>query len=134
MIFFRHYRSIICGWIVLWGILCSCASVGKITNQDDSECLKNFQTQLALVMTEEGEPQLSAQRIASKIVAGLSFHPLGRRIFLVEGEDTDYSFFIQNNNGQCVLRLVRTRKGFTTYTNNLTYINSKDIPICRCED
>lgn len=43
---------------------------------------------------------------------------------------TDYRFFIDAARDQCLLRLYGRRKGFWSYTNNLSYIATRPLPGC----
>ena len=47
---------------------------------------------------------------------------------------TDYTLFVEKKKSGCLLRLVEKQKGFTRYTNNLTYINTQPLPSCFCEE
>lgn len=40
---------------------------------------------------------------------------------------TDYSFFVEKKGEGCLLHLNGKQKGFTRYTNNLTYIRTKEL-------
>lgn len=125
-----RFLSFICFSIVA----SSCVSVGRITTLGEQPCAEGFQEQLAAIMTEEGENPTAAQKIAAAATLGLQAYPIGKRTFLVQGADTDYFFFLQNDDGICLLRLFSKQSGFIVYTNNLTYIATKKIQRCRCED
>ena len=45
---------------------------------------------------------------------------------------TDYSLFVEPTDEGCLLRLCGRQKGFTSYTNNITWIETRPLPACRC--
>lgn len=47
---------------------------------------------------------------------------------------TDYRFFIDRKGADCVLTLFGRRKGFVSYTNDLTSIATEVLPDCTCAD
>ena len=47
---------------------------------------------------------------------------------------TDYRFFTDHKGTDCVLTLFGRRKGFISYTNNLTYMATEILPGCTCAE
>jgi hypothetical protein len=47
-------------------------------------------------------------------------------------EGTDYRFFFEAGREGCRLTLYARRRGFVSYTNNLTGIASRPLPECTC--
>ena len=45
----------------------------------------------------------------------------------------DYGFFVQQKS-ECLLRLFNRQQGFTRYTNNLTYIATRQLDGCQCAE
>ena len=57
------------------------------------------------------------------------------RPFLVASSSgTDYSFFVEKKKSGCILRLYGRQKGFVSYTNDLTYIDSRPLSGCACAE
>ena len=66
-------------------------------------------------------------------VAGLP--ALGPRPFLVMAPSgTDYSFIVQRRDEGCALRLYAKEKGFTSYVNNMNFIETRLIDRCECAE
>jgi len=65
----------------------------------------------------------------------IEFAQLGPRPFVVSSSSgADYEFFVQKKKQGCLLRLFGRTKGFTSYTNNLTYIATRPLPGCACQE
>ena len=111
----------------------SCASVSHITNLTDSACQTSFETELAAVLVRQGETPENATGLVHHTVTILTLADLGPRPFLVSSSSgTDYSFFVDRKKSGCVLRLYGRQRGFVRYTNNLTYIDSRQLQGCSC--
>jgi hypothetical protein len=123
-----------CG-IFLLLIASGCTSVAQITTLSDPPCYASLSTELAGVLEAQGEPLQVARELADATATALRFHSLGPRPFLVASPSgTDYSFFVQRKGASCLLRLYGRQKGFVSYTNNLTYIATRELAPCECSD
>ncbi|MCC6129430.1 MAG: hypothetical protein IT186_05840 [Acidobacteria bacterium] len=112
-----------------------CTTIARLTNLEDPLCRETFQRQLARILTEEGETQEAAGRLATQFPASHLYQQYGPRPFLIQAPSgTDYTLFVEKKKSGCLLRLVEKQKGFTRYTNNLTYINTQPLPSCFCEE
>ena len=112
-----------------------CASMAKVTNLSEESCRTSFTHQLSVILTHEGEKSEAADALASKTVFTLTTYDLGPRPFTIAAPSgTDYRFFIDRKGADCVLTLLGRRKGFISYTNNLTYIATEILPDCTCTD
>ncbi|GKS56481.1 hypothetical protein YTPLAS18_00080 [Nitrospira sp.] len=123
--------SILCAAAALVG----CTTMAAITNPREQPCRQNFAAALADILVAEGEETARAQQLMGK--AGLlgSVFDYGPRPFSVSSQTgTDYSFFVEKKGDDCVLRLYGRQKGFTRYTNNLTYIESRNLTGCQCHE
>jgi hypothetical protein len=132
----RRTRSSVLPAIVaaVLGII-SCASVSHITNLTDSACQTSFEKELAAVLVRQGETPENATALAHHKVTILTVADLGPRPFLVTSSSgTDYSFFVEKKKSGCILRLYGRQKGFVSYTNNLTYIDSRPLQGCLCAE
>jgi hypothetical protein len=110
-----------------------CTTVAAVSNLDSDECRNGFTSQLAAILSEQGEALERAARLANNTATALASGAYGPRPFLVASPSgTDYSLFLQRKGETCLLRLYRRRKGFMSYTNNLTYIATKTVPACQC--
>jgi hypothetical protein len=111
-----------------------CVSVAKLTNLGDARCQDQFRQGIAKALEEEGESAENARHLAERTAQSGHFEQYGPRAFMVLGPSgTDYTFFVEKKGPSCLLRLVEKQKGFTRYTNNLTYINTQPLPDCQCE-
>ena len=123
-------------WIGLGSMLLSgCTTVAQITTLSDESCHRTVQGQLESILLEEGERPEVANRLAVNTTVVLATGSLGPRPFGVSSPSgADYSFFVQLKGDQCLLRLYGRRKGFTRYTNNLTYIATRSLNGCACAE
>jgi hypothetical protein len=121
--------------IVAGSMTIGCTSVAQLTNLAESACQASFETEMAAVLSAEGETSENATGLAHSATMMLTLGDLGPRPFLVAAPSgTDYSFFVEKTKSTCILRLYGRQKGFVSYTNNLTYIDSRPLPGCACAD
>jgi hypothetical protein len=110
-----------------------CTSVAAITNADSPSCAGSFEKELASILEGEGEKADVAATLARDSAAGLS--GAGPRPFLVSSPSgVDYELFVQSKPSKCLLRLYSRQKGFSRYTNNLTYIATRPLEGCACSE
>ena len=124
------------GWLAL-GLffLSGCTTVAQVTTWSDESCRQKVKDQLQSILTDEGEQGDIANRLAVNTTVVLATGSLGPRPFGVASPSgTDYSFFVQREGGGCLLRLFGRQKGFTRYTNNLTYISTRSLDGCACAE
>src|SRR6185312_11485159 len=111
----------------------SCATMAKVTNLSEESCRSSFTHQLSAILAYEGETPQAADALAGKTVYTLTTYDLGPRPFAIAAPSgTDYRFFIDRKGADCVLTLFGRRKGFVSYTNNLTSIATEVLPDCTC--
>ena len=124
------------GWVVgLLPFLTGCASVAQITTLSDPNCQKALTAAFAAIFEEEGEKADVAAELAESTSTALQYGALGPRPFLVEAPSgVDYSFFVEPNGATCLLRLYGRQKGFVSYTNNISYIATRDLAPCQCAE
>lgn len=112
-----------------------CAMVTKVTNLSEESCRISFAQQLSSILVQEGENDEVSQALASKTISTLTTYDFGPRPFVIATPSgTDYRFFIDRKGADCVLTLLGRRKGFVSYTNNLTYIATQVLPNCTCAE
>jgi hypothetical protein len=110
-----------------------CASVAQVTNISDPACREAFHDALSSILTAEGEKPDVAEKLVSHALTILPTGLVGPRPFLVSSPSgVDYELFVQSKRSGCLLRLYARQKGFTRYTNNLTYIQTRSLPACGC--
>lgn len=118
---------------VLVLLVLGCATVAQVTNLRDGACGDLFAEQVKSILLEQGESEAHAVELAAQTRMALTVGRRGPRPFLVSAESgTDYRFFIDAARDQCLLRLYGRRKGFWSYTNNLSYIATRPLPGCSC--
>lgn len=131
----QRTRSLLLPTIIAAMAAASCVSVVRITNLTDSACQASFGTELAAVLVGQGETPENAAALAHRTITILTVADLGPRPFLVASSSgTDYSFFVEKKKSGCILRLYGRQKGFVSYTNNLTYIDSRPLRGCSCAE
>jgi hypothetical protein len=115
------------------GWAAGCATVAQVTTLNDPVCKGTVRDQLNSVLIEQGERSDIAERLAVNTTTVLATGALGPRPFGVSSSSgADYSFFVQQKGSECLLRLYGRQKGFTRYSNNLTYIASRSLNGCQC--
>lgn len=109
--------------------------MAKVTNLSEETCRASFTGHLSSVLSQQGEKPESADALAAKTASTLLNYDLGPRPFVIAAPSgTDYRFFFDRKGITCVLTLYGRRKGFVSYTNNLTYIATKVVPDCTCAE
>jgi hypothetical protein len=117
------------------GMVVSCTSVARVTNLSDGACQASFETQMQATLAGQGETPENAASLAHRAVTILTLGDLGPRPFLVASPSgTDYSFLVEKAKSGCILRLYGRQKGFVSYTNNLTFIDSRTLTGCACAE
>ncbi len=128
----RSYAKISWAGLAVF-LLSGCTTVAQVTTLSEESCNHKMRDQLESILTEEGEKPDIANRLAVNTTTVLATGALGPRPFGVSSPSgVDYSFFIQRKSDECLLRLYGRRKGFTRYTNNLTYIATRPLEGCAC--
>ena len=113
----------------------ACTSVARLTNLADASCQASLETEMQAILGGQGETPENATKLAHRAVTILTLGDLGPRPFLVAAPSgTDYSFFVEKTKSGCILRLYGREKGFVSYTNNLTYIDSRTLQGCSCSE
>lgn len=116
-------------------LLNGCTTVAQVTTLSEEACHHKMRDELESILTEEHEKPDVANRLAVNTTTVLATGALGPRPFGVSSPSgVDYSFFIQRKGDECLLRLYGRRKGFTRYTNNLTYIATRSLEGCACAE
>jgi hypothetical protein len=112
-----------------------CATVAQVANLSEAPCNASFESQLSSILTDQGEKADVAATLAHRTYLILTTAELGPRPFLVSSlSGTDYTFFVQKKRDRCLLRLYGRQKGFWSYTNNLTYISTRELSGCACHE
>ena len=127
------------GWpLALAGCLLlpvGCETVAGVQNLSDGVCRGSFEDGLASILVEQHETPETARELAERTRRMIEFAQLGPRPFVVSSSSgADYEFFVQKKKQGCLLRLFGRTKGFTSYTNNLTYIATRPLPGCACQE
>jgi hypothetical protein len=131
----RRTASCLLAILAVASLVISCTSVARITNLADSACQTSLETALAAVLVGQDETSENATPLARRAAQILASNDIGPRPFLVESPSgTDYSFFVDKKKTGCILRLYGRQKGFVSYANNLTYIDSRPLQGCSCAE
>ena len=112
-----------------------CTTVAQVTTLSNPACRDTLRIALARVLEAEGETAPVAERLAESSTAALETGGLGPRPFLIASSSgVDYSFFVEKKGARCLLRLYGRKKGFVSYTNDLTYIATEPLAPCECAE
>ena len=116
---------------VLLALACAgCRTMAGVTTLDDPACRATMTGAIADVLRSQGETE-RIDELASGTVAALP--QLGPRPFLVMAQSgADYSFFVQRKDEACLLRLYAREKGFTSYVNDMNFIETRPLGGCEC--
>ncbi len=121
--------------IVLVALLTGCATVAQVDNLTEDRCAVEFEQSLSSILSSQNETPEAARELAHRTYILLTRADLGPRPFLVSSPSgTDYEFFVQKKSDRCLLRLYGRQKGFVSYTNNLTYIATRQLVSCTCRE
>jgi hypothetical protein len=112
-----------------------CESVAGLSNLSDAACRGSLEDGLVSILVDQHETPEVARELAERTRTMLEYGQLGPRPFVVASSSgADYEFFVQKKKQGCLLRLFGRTKGFTSYTNNLTYIATRPLPGCVCQE
>ena len=116
-------------------LLAGCTAIARVTNPESPTCASSLRQELSEVLESRGEPTKDALALANKAVESRLLETIGPRAFWLEAPGgTDYSFFVQKKHDACLLRLYGEHKGFVSYTNNLWYIDTRELSGCDCTE
>ncbi len=115
--------------------LAGCTAVARVTNPTTPECQTSLRAAFdAILLAQEEKPDV-AKALADAAATSFATVELGPRPFAVSSPSgADYLFFLESTDEGCLLRLYGWQKGFTSYTNNLTYIETRPLPGCGCAE
>ncbi len=107
----------------------------KVTNLSEEPCRTSFMQRLSSILAHDGEKSEASNVLANQTISMLTTYDLGPRPFVIAAPSgTDYRFFIDRKEADCVLTLFGRRRGFVSYTNNLTYIATEALQGCTCSE
>lgn len=130
----RLLSRIVLTALTVW-VLEGCTKVAQVTTLSDENCHHSVRDQLNAILLDEGEKPETANHLSVNTTTVLATGALGPRPFGVSSPSgADYSFFVERKSEECLLRLYGRRKGFTRYTNNLTYIATRSLEGCACAE
>jgi hypothetical protein len=116
-------------------VTAGCTTIAQVENLIEVQCSASLESGLTSILAEQGEKGEVAETLAHRTYLMLLKAGLGPRPFLVAAPSgTDYTFFIQKKRERCLLRLYGRQKGFMSYTNNLTYISTRELSGCICKE
>lgn len=119
-------------WLCILLFAASCASVGQVANVDDPACRGSFSQAIGSILLAQGESREAADRLAVQTLDELGPAGLGGQFSIESASGTQYFFFVEAKDGKCLLRLNERVRGSSRYLNNLTYIETRELPSCSC--
>lgn len=112
-----------------------CTSVAQVTTLSSPSCYEAFHGGMTAILIEQKEDPQVASQLANGAADTIRTGHVGPRPFLLASSSgADYSFFVERKDGACLLRLYGRQKGFTSYMNNLTYIDTRPLAPCGCSE
>jgi hypothetical protein len=116
-------------------VFSGCTTVAQVTTLSDQNCRRTFVDRMSSILVEEGERPEVAEKLTASTTTVLSTGSLGPRPFVVASPSgSDYGFFVEQKSSECLLRLFSRQKGFTRYSDNLTYIATRQLNGCMCAE
>jgi hypothetical protein len=116
-------------------MLAGCTAVARVANPTAPACQTSLKDGFTQILLEQEEKPDVADALAAAGASSFATMDLGPRPFALSSPSgADYLFFFEREDDGCLLRLYGRQKGFTSYTNNLTYIATRPLPGCRCEE
>ena len=113
--------------------LASCAQVVRIDNPEDASCARSIRDETATILLGQGENDTDAAELARRAANPDMLRANGPRpFFLRSPSGSDYGLFVDRRDNACLLRLYMRRRGFSTYTNNLSFIDTRTLTGCGC--
>lgn len=113
--------------------LAGCATPTRIDNPADSACQRSVQEALSGILAGQGEPPSAYEPAVAQITEPGHLWQLSSRPFVLRtASSADYGFFVARSGDACELRLFMRARGSVRYTNNLTWIDSRQLSGCRC--
>ena len=110
-----------------------CAQVSAVRNPETPACVASLRQAFGDILAAQGEaPQAVAQLVQHGADPVLLRHNGPRPLFLRSPSGIDYGLFFDRRENACLLRLYMRRQGFSTYTNNVTYIDTRTVGGCDC--
>jgi hypothetical protein len=121
--------------VTVLGALAACSpTVARVINPRNRRCQESMRKAFAVMLVGEGEPADAAEKLAAGAVQALGETDLGPRPFKLSAPSgVDYGFFFEREDDRCLLRLVAWQKGIVQYSNNVTFIATRPLPGCGCE-
>ena len=115
--------------------LVSCSpGVARLLNPRNPRCQASMHKAFSLMLVGQGEQAEVAERMADDAVREIGKADLGRRPFKLSAPSgVDYGFFFEREDDRCLLRLVAWQAGIVQYSNPVTYIATRPLPGCGCD-
>lgn len=124
-----------CSVAALLAASLGCTSMAAVTNAREQPCQQNVATALSEILVAQGEQPERAQKVVDRADLLATAFDYGPRPFTVSSQSgTDYSLFVEKKGERCLMRLYGRQRGFISYTNNLTYIETRELPGCQCAE
>jgi hypothetical protein len=116
-------------------ISAGCATTAQVENLTEAQCNVSLESGVTSILTEQGEKREVAESLAQDTYLMLTTEELGSGSFVVSSPSgADYSFFIQRKRQRCLLRLYRLQKRSMSLENNLTYLSTRELSGCTCQE
>ncbi len=128
----RSYRLFAASCTSL-ALAAGCAQVSAVRNPEVPACIASLRQAFGDILAAQGEaPQAVAQLVQHGADPVLLRQNGPRPLFLRSPSGIDYGLFFDRRENACLLRLYMRRQGFSTYTNNVTYIDTRTVGGCDC--
>jgi hypothetical protein len=114
---------------------CTRTSAARVLNPAVPRCQTSLHDAFALILVRQGEHEDVAEEIAKSGAAALAdVDDLGAKPFLLKSPSgIAYAFYFEDEDDRCLLHLVAMQGGSLQVSDTLTFLATRPLPGCRCE-
>ena len=112
---------------------CTGSSAARLTNPRAAKCQTSLRDAFAVMLVGQQEKPEVAEAVAAAGAQAIADVELGPTPFkLSSPSGLDYGFFIDDEMGRCLLRLVAIQGGRLQVGDNVNFIATRPLPGCGC--
>lgn len=116
--------------------IAGCARTGaaRVLNPAVPRCETSLRDAFALMLVGQGEHEDVAEKVAKSGAEALADVDLGAKPFLLRSPSgIAYAFYFEDEGERCLLHLVAMQGGSLQVSDTLTFLATRPLPGCRCE-
>jgi hypothetical protein len=112
---------------------CTGSSASRLTNPAAAKCQASLRDAFAVMLVGQQEKPEVAEAVAAAGAQAIADVELGPTPFkLSSPSGLDYGFYIDDEMGRCLVRLVAIQGGRLQVSDNVTFIATRPLPGCSC--